>query len=100
VNSAYGELAFWVVIVAVTIGLWSATTPVFKPWAERVRGPQSINADVMARLEAREAIRPVTGETDLVYQRMAELEERLEFAGRVLGHAPLAGRLPDGGSGR
>jgi len=26
----------------------------------------------------------VTGETDLVYQRMAELEERLEFTERLL----------------
>lgn len=99
-DSAYGELAFWVAIGVINIAFWSAMTPVFKAWAERIRGPQSVNAEVMARLEALEASRPVTGETDLVYQRMAELEERLEFAERLLGHASVVGRLPEDGTGR
>jgi len=73
-----------VAIGVINIAFWSAMTPVFKAWAERIRGPQSMNAEVMARLEALEAARPVTGETDLVYQRMAELEERLEFTERLL----------------
>ena len=37
-----------------------------------------------AAARALEATRPVTGESDAVYHRMNELEERLDFAERLL----------------
>ncbi|HMU61648.1 MAG TPA: hypothetical protein PKA66_07690 [Gemmatimonadales bacterium] len=95
-DSAYGELAFWVAIGVINIAFWSALAPVFKAWADRIRGPQAINADVLARLEALEAERPVTGETDLVYRRIAELEERLEFAERLLAQGREPARIEEG----
>jgi hypothetical protein len=95
VNSTYAQLAFWVAIGVINIAFWSAMTPVFKAWADRIRGPEAINADVLARLEALEAERPVTGETDLVYRRMAELEERLEFAERLLAHGREPARIEE-----
>jgi hypothetical protein len=91
----YQGIAFWIAIGVINIAFWSAMSPVFKAWADRIRGPETINADVLARLEALEAERPVTGETDLVYRRMAELEERLEFAERLLAQGREPARIEE-----
>ena len=41
-------------------------------------------AEVDARLAALESRSPITGESDAVQQRVFELEERVDFAERVL----------------
>ena len=79
-----GDFAFWIAVGLINMAFWGAMTPVLKAWADRIRGSVAAPADIEARLAALEATRPVTGETDLVYQRMAELEERLDFAERLL----------------
>ena len=79
-----GGFAFWIAVGLINMAFWGAMTPVLKAWSDRIRGSVAPPADIEARLAALEATRPVTGETDLVYQRMAELEERLDFAERLL----------------
>ena len=53
-------------------------------------------AELDERVEALEARAPVTGETDAVYHRMEELEERLEFTERLLAQSRAEGALPRG----
>ena len=79
-----GDFAFWIAVGVINMAVWGAMTPVLKAWADRIRGSVAAPADIEARLAALEATRPVTGETDLVYQRIAELEERLDFTERLL----------------
>ena len=83
-NDSIGSFGFWIAIGLINMAFWGAMTPVLKAWAERIRGSVPPSADIEARLEALEATRPVTGETDLVYRRIAELEERLDFTERLL----------------
>lgn len=79
-----GDFAFWLAVGAIGVGFWVAMTPLIKALADRVRGPGRLSPDLEARLEALEATRPITGETDAIYHRMAELEERLDFTERLL----------------
>lgn len=80
-----GDLAFWIAVAVMGAAFWGAVTPLFKAWGDRIRGGGGGHvAELERRLEALEGARPVTGETDAVYRRMAELEERLEFAERLL----------------
>lgn len=90
-----GDFAFWLAIGAMGIGFWVAMTPLIKALADRVRGPGRIPADLEARIEALEATRPITGETDAVYHRMAELEERLDFAERLLAQEREPARIEE-----
>ena len=90
-----GDFAFWLAIGAMGIGFWVAMTPLIKALADRVRGPGRIPADLEARIEALEATRPITGETDAVYHRMAELEERLDFAERLLAQGREPARIEE-----
>jgi hypothetical protein len=83
-GDSIGSFGFWIAIGLINMAFWGAMSPVIKAWADRIRGSVPPPADLEARLAALEAVRPVTGETDLVYQRMAELEERLDFAERLL----------------
>ena len=79
-----GDLAFWIAVAVGQVVFWNAMIPLIKVLAERLRGPAGHGAGLEARLEALEATRPVTGETDAVYHRMTDLEERLDFAERLL----------------
>lgn len=90
-----GDFAFWIAVGAMGIGFWVAMTPLIKALADRVRGPGRIPADLEARIEALEATRPITGETDAVYHRMAELEERLDFAERLLAQEREPARIEE-----
>ena len=56
--------------------------------------PESVVAAVEARLQALESRSPVTGETDAVYHRLEELEERLEFSERLLAQSREGAALP------
>lgn len=90
-----GDFAFWLAIGAMGIGFWVAMTPLIKALADRVRGPGRLPGDLEARIEALEATRPITGETDAVYHRMAELEERLDFAERLLAQGREPARIEE-----
>jgi len=79
-----GQGWFWIAIGIINVAFWSAVAPVFKALADRIRGGAEVPEGIEARLAALEATRPITGETDAVYHRMAELEERLDFAERLL----------------
>jgi len=85
VGDGVGDFAFWIAVAVVGATFFGAATPLFKAWGDRIRGGGGDHvAELERRVEALEASRPVTGETDAVYRRMAELEERLEFAERLL----------------
>lgn len=82
-----GDFAFWIAVAVGQVAFWAAVTPLIKALAERVSGRSAPPSALEGRVEALEAVRPVTGETDALYHRLAELEERLEFTERVLGQA-------------
>ena len=89
-----GEFAMWVAIGAGQVAFWIAMYPLITSLAERIRGRGAPAAELHARIEALEARSPITGETDLVHQRVAELEERLDFAERMLARQGEPARLP------
>jgi hypothetical protein len=89
-----GEFAMWLAIGAGQVAFWVALTPVIRALADRLRGRRDLPADVEARFHALEQRSPLTGETDLVHQHLLELEERLDFAERMLARADEADRLP------
>ena len=91
-----GAFAFWLMVGAGQVAFWVAMGPVIKALAERMRGRGAIPADLEERLIALESRSPVTGETDAVYHRMVELEERLEFTERMLAQTRSEGLLPRG----
>jgi hypothetical protein len=90
-----GAFAFWLMVGAGQVASWIVLSPLLKALAERVRGGRP-PADLVARLEALESRSPVTGETDAVYHRMEELEERLEFTERLLAQSRAEVALPRG----
>ena len=94
-GDSIGSFGFWIAIGLINMAFWGAMTPSIKAWADRIRGSVAPPADIEARLTALEATRPVTGETDLVYQRMAELEERLDFAERLLAQGRESPRIEE-----
>jgi hypothetical protein len=75
---------FWIAVAVINMAFWSAMAPVLKGLADRVRGHPAMPEGLEERIRALEDTRPITGETDLIYQRMAELEERVDFAERLL----------------
>lgn len=75
---------FWIAVAVMNVAFWSAIAPVLKGLADRIRGQAGIPEGLEERIRALEATRPITGESDAVYHRMNELEERLDFAERLL----------------
>ncbi len=61
--------------------------PIGRGLARRIEGrhadPEGLD-ELRARVSELESRSPVTGETDLVAQRLLELEERVDFAERLL----------------
>ena len=81
-----GEFAMWMAIGAGQIAAWFAVSPVIKAIAERIarKGQSASVAELDARLAAIEQRGLTTGEIELQQSRLAELEERLDFAERLL----------------
>ena len=84
-----GDLAFWLAIGAGQVAFWAAVTPLIKAFAHRIeRRPGDADEERIAMLEARLAAmedRALTsGEVDNQFIRLAELEERVDFAERLL----------------
>jgi hypothetical protein len=91
-----GAFAFWLMVAAGQVAFWVAMSPVIRALAERLKGKGQLPDDLEERLQALESRSPVTGETDAVYHRLVELEERVEFAERMLAQAKPEGALPPG----
>ncbi len=73
-------------LVATTLILW----PVMRALARRLEGKGA--ADPALRAEV-EHLQQRLGEVDLLHQRVGELEERLDFAERLLAQAQQPARL-------
>lgn len=97
--TAAGEFGMWLAIGAGQVAFWAALTPLIRALADRIRGRAPAQPELEERLRALEERSPVTGETDLVHQRLLELEERLDFAERVLARPGEGDRLPAGPGG-
>lgn len=97
--TAIGEFGMWLAIGAGQMAFWWAMSPVIRALADRLRGHPALPDGLEARLEALEQRSPATGETDLVHQRLLELEERLDFAERLLARPGEGDRLPAGPRG-
>ena len=91
-----GAFAFWLMVGAGQIAFWVAMGPVIKALAGRLAVRGRLPDDLEARFQALESRSPVTGETDAVYHRLVELEERVEFAERLLAQSRTEGLLPRG----
>ncbi|HPF61329.1 MAG: hypothetical protein KC544_08160 [Gemmatimonadetes bacterium] len=88
-----GDFGFWLAMGAIGCTFFWSMTPIFKAVATRITGklPESGRVEELEqRLLAIEERGSISGEVAHQYDRLAELEERLEFAERL-----LAERLPD-----
>lgn len=88
-----GEFAMWLAFGGGVVAIMVVVYPLVQALAERIRIgsggriPPEVEdrlAEMQARLEQLESRSPVTGEVEAQYQRMAELEDRLDFAERML----------------
>jgi hypothetical protein len=86
--SGEGEFAMWLAIGAGQIAFWFAISPLIKAFADRIArkgGPSAERLELLeARFAALEGRSPNTGEVELQHERLAELEERLDFTERML----------------
>lgn len=95
--SESGEFAMWLAVGAGQLAFWWAMSPLIRAFADRIarRGAGGERLELLeARLSALEQRNPATGEVELQQQRLAELEERVDFAERILTHhdSTAAGR--------
>jgi hypothetical protein len=87
-----GEFGMWLAIGGASIGFWTVMLPIAKAAARRLEG--RVPDQVLARIEALEQRTMNSGEVDLTRQRIAELEERVDFAERMLAQPRDAARIP------
>ena len=85
-----GELAMFLAIGAAALGLFFG--PIGMAIGRRLSGRAHIQADA----ELEEIGTQVTVEMDDLRRRLAEVEERLDFAERLLTEGPPANQLPRG----
>lgn len=91
--SGAGEFAMWLAVAAGQVAFWWAISPLIRALADRIarRGPGGERWELLeARLSALEQRNLTTGEVELQQQRLAELEERVDFAERLLTHPGTA----------
>lgn len=92
-----GAFAFWLAIGGMGCTAMWAVSPVFKALADRISGG---NAERIAELEARlahlEERGLTSGEVEAAYGRLAEMEERVEFAERMLAQQSNLPRIEGG----
>jgi hypothetical protein len=89
--SGAGELAMFLAIGAASVALLFG--PIGSAVARRIVGRPEPN-DALAEIEEIRA--RVTDEADDLRNRLAEVEERLDFAERLLAHGRQTDQLPDG----
>jgi hypothetical protein len=85
-----GELAMFLAIGAAALGLFFG--PIGMALGRRLSG----RADRQAQAELEEMGDQVAGEMHDLRRRLAEVEERLDFAERLLTEGPSANQLPRG----
>jgi hypothetical protein len=91
----FGEGMMWLAVGLGQVAFWFAVSPIIRAWSDRIRakgrpeipGGEARIAELEARLERLEGHAPITGEVEAQYQRVAELEERIDFAERLLTRA-------------
>jgi len=88
------DLAFWAAVAVGQVAFWYAMSPLIRALAARVRGP--LGSGFEERMEALEAARSETPDTDPVYRRLLELEERLDFTERLLAQGREPARIEEG----
>lgn len=97
-GDSVGAFAFWIAMAVIGASFFAAVTPIIKAFAERISGG---NSERIAELEARvvhlEERGLTSGEVEAAYGRLAEMEERVEFAERMLTQRVEQPRL-EGGS--
>lgn len=84
-----GELAMFLAIGAAALGLFFG--PVGMALGRRLSGRAHSNEAELEEMSAQ-----VTAEMDDLRRRLAEVEERLDFAERLLTEDPTANQLPRG----
>ncbi|MEP6591439.1 MAG: hypothetical protein ABJC19_09675 [Gemmatimonadota bacterium] len=93
-----GDFAFWIAIGLGQFAFWSAMGPIIKAFARRIESKTGPGDDRMLMLEARladlEQRGLTSGEVEAQYTRLAEVEERLDFAERMMTKTETA--LPQG----
>jgi Na+/glutamate symporter len=89
--SGAGELAMFLAVGCAALGFFFG--PVGSAVAQRLSGRRGVT-DARAELEDMQA--RVTTEMDDLRHRLAEVEERLDFAERLLTHDAPANQLPRG----
>lgn len=95
--AAQGEM--WLAVGMGQVAFWIAMSPLIRAWARRLEHRGVAAPELEARLAALEERGPVTGEVDLTRARLAELEERLDFAERLLAKQADAARIGRGEAG-
>lgn len=78
-----GEFAMWLAVGAGQIAAWIALSPVIRALADRI-ARRGGGGDLEARVAELEQRALTTGETEAQFLRLAELEERIDFAERLL----------------
>ena len=80
-----GEFGMWLAIAVGQVAAWVAISPLIRALADRIsRRGKVIPLDLEARVAVLEQRGLTTGEVEAQYARFAELEERLDFAERLL----------------
>jgi uncharacterized protein involved in exopolysaccharide biosynthesis len=90
--SGAGELAMFLAIGAAAVGLLFG--PIGSAVARRIVGRAEPDDGHLAEIEEMRA--RVTDEVEDVRNRLAEVEERLDFAERLLAHGRQTDQLPEG----
>jgi len=88
------DLAFWAAVAVGQVAFWYAMSPLIRALAARVRGP--IGGSFEERIGALETGRERVAANDPVYQRVEELEERLDFAERLMSQGREPARIEEG----
>ena len=80
------EFAMWITVGAASVAFWLAMTPLIRAVAQRISGKVSSDqlTELHRRIDALEHRGLTSGEVEAQYDRLAEVEERLDFAERML----------------
>lgn len=87
------DLAFWSAVAVGQVAFWYAMSPLIRALAARIRGP--LGSGFEERIEILEAGTERVATSDPVYERVRELEERLDFAERLLSQGRESARLEE-----
>jgi hypothetical protein len=92
-----GEFAMYLAAGGTAIAFLLVIAPIFKAIANRISGHRVTEESLQAmesRLAVLEDRGSVSGEVEAQFVRIAELEERLDFAERMLAERGEVGSLP------